>query len=262
MRWWEGLEAVEVEGPRGAPAQHRLRWERGELTLTAHPDPDADRAMHALGGERCPCLALLDAWQATHADGGFLVVGQRDPGASLPVPDDAIALLQADLARWQGAIREARAAAGSDAAAVERLATAAAPAEAEARRRLGALLLVALDRRLQVRLQASIAAGLDPASPALEVATAGRALAPLRALGWQGDLSAIRVGGASGMDADAATLPPAWIPRVWAAGLAGAVAGHLVLDVTSVTPGGGATVVAAAPGKAEVVIRVDGWENA
>ena len=40
-----------------------------------------------------------------------------------------------------------------------------------------------------------------------------------------------------------------------------AVPGHLVVDVTSVTPEGVVTVAAAAPGKPQVEIRVDQWEN-
>jgi hypothetical protein len=59
-----------------------------------------------------------------------------------------------------------------------------------------------------------------------------------------------------------ATLPPLWISTVWARGLADAVPGYLVVDVTSVTPGGPVEVVAAAPGKARVEMRVDRWENA
>jgi hypothetical protein len=256
--WWQGLGPVETDGPPGAE-EHRLAWSGGELRLVAHPDPDADRAMHALGAPVCPCLPMLDAWERAHADGGFLVVASRDPAERLPVPTEAIALLTADLARWQGAIAALRA--DDDRAALDRLAAAAAPAEADARRRLGALLLLALDHRLQLRLQASIAATIGD-GPALEVATAGRALGPLHAIGWGGGRSRIRLGDEPSVDGDEATLPRAWIPRVWATGLANAVSGHLVVDVTSVTPGGPADVVAMAPGKARVVFRVDRWENA
>jgi hypothetical protein len=256
--WWGGLADIETVGPPGAE-DHRIRWDAGDLHLTAHPDPDADRAMHALGAPQCPCLAMLDAWEAAHVDGGFLVVAARDRSERLPVPSDAIALLTADLARWQGAIATLRA--EDDRAALERLAAAAAPAEADARRRLGALLLLALDPALQLRLQASVAAALGDGT-ALEVATAGRALAPLRAAGWWGDRDGIRLGDVPSIGEGEATLPRHWIPLVWAPGLAEVVPGHVVVDVTSVTPGGPADVLAAAPGKAGVVIRVDRWENA
>src|SRR3954468_20005086 len=107
MSWSDGFADLETAGPPGAEA-HRLRWSDGRLHLTAHPDPDADRAMHALGADVCPCLPLLDAWEAAHADGGFLVSPTRAPGGPLPPPTDAIRLLAADLARWNGAIADLR----------------------------------------------------------------------------------------------------------------------------------------------------------
>jgi hypothetical protein len=266
--WSDGFAGLETPGPPGAE-DHRLAWRAGELHLVAHPDPDADRTMHALGAETCPCLALLDAWEAAHEDGGFLVVAPRDPQVHLPVPTEAIRLLSADLARWQGAIGGLRDEAGTDRAAVDRLAAAAVPAEAAARRRLGALLLLALERPLQLRLQASVGAALAARSAgrvALEVATAARAIGPLREAGWHGGREDMRLTAGDGEEAEiagsTATLPPLWISTVWARGLADAVPGYLVVDVTSVTPGGPVEVVAAAPGKGRVEMRVDRWENA
>jgi hypothetical protein len=261
VTWWQALEVVETEGPAGAE-DHRLRWSEGRLQLLAHPDPVAERAIHALGAPGCPCLPLLDAWDRAHVDGAFLVAATRDRRERLPAPIDAIRLLRADLARWQGALAEVRDGAGDDRAAIERLATGAAVAEAAAVRRLGALLLLALDHRLQVRLQASVASALPLGAPALDVATAARAFGPLRAAGWLGEREAITLGDDPSIGPGDAVLPPAWIARVWAPGLAEAVPGHVVLDVTSVTPGGAADVIVAAPGKPRVEMRVDRWENA
>jgi hypothetical protein len=261
VTWWRGFTDVETEGPPGAEA-HRLRWSGGRLHLDAHPDPDADRAIHALGADACPCLALLDAWERAHVDGRFLVVSSRDVAEPIPAPSAAIALLRADLARWRHALAETRDEAGDDRAAVERLAGAAAPAETAALHRLGALLLLALDHRLQRRLQASVADVLPPDAPALEVATAARAVPLLQRLGWDGGLADVRLGDDPRIEAGTAVLAPSWLAAAWAPGLAGALPGHLVLDVTSVTPGGPADVVVAAPGKARVEMRVDRWENA
>ena len=40
--------------------------------MVDHPDPEAEVAMVALGGEEPPCLALLNLWTLAVADGGFL----------------------------------------------------------------------------------------------------------------------------------------------------------------------------------------------
>lgn len=52
--------------------EHRLVWERGAVRMLDHPEPDAERAMVALGGAEPPCLALLGLWELAIADGGFL----------------------------------------------------------------------------------------------------------------------------------------------------------------------------------------------
>ena len=263
--WWTGLAPVETPGPAGAEA-HRLAWRDGGLHLVAHPDPDADRALAAFGGEVCPCLDLLDAWEDNHRTASILVVGGRAAGERLAAPSAAISAIAGDLARWRGARAglQADARARGDGDVLDRLAALRSREEAVAQRRLGGLLLLSLDPRLQHRLQVSVAAELAArgTGAALGAATAARALPALRAIGWSGDLADITLGAAPVLTPAGAVLPPTWVAAVWGRGLAAAVPGHLVLDVTDVAPDGAVRVVAAAPGKPQVEIRVDQWENA
>ena len=267
MTWWEGLAPLEVAGPEDVP-DHRLAWAAGELELTAHPDPEAEQALGALGGERCSCLDVLEAWVATHEDGSILTVGARGGDDVVRPPVEAVLELRADLRRWRATsgslVEEARL--SRDTRAVDRLAAVAGPAERVASRRLGALLLLGLDPVLLHRLQASVAAGFEGRADrraALEVATAARAVPALRAAGWSGagpgDVRLARDGEAAVVGTDEAVLPVGWLASVWGRGLAGAVEGALVQEVTSVTSEGSFEVVAAAPGKARmapVVARV------
>lgn len=64
--WWIGLDPAEITLRCGA-AQHRVRWARGALIACDHGDPEDERALAALAGERCPCVELLGAW-ARHVD--------------------------------------------------------------------------------------------------------------------------------------------------------------------------------------------------
>jgi hypothetical protein len=260
--WWTGLPAVEVDGPQEADG-HRLRWTGGELALLAHDDPEAERALGALGGERCACLDVLDAWQATHDDGAILTVGSRSAGDPITGVGPAVESLRADLRRWRATsgslVEEARL--SRDTHAIDRLVAVAGPAEAAAARRLGFLLLLDLDPALLHRLQASVAAAFadrPERAPQLTVATAARAADALRAAGWRGALADVRLGEAevSEVTEESAVLPSTWLAEVWGRGLAGAVPGHLVVEVTAVTPDGGAEVVALAAGKSRMALRV------
>lgn len=256
MRWWEGLPAVDAPGPEGAP-DHRLRWDDGELLLTAHPDPEADEAMGALGGERCPCLDVLHAWRSSHHGGAILTVGSRHPGDTTTAPTSSIAELRADLQRWRATsgslVEEARL--SRDTHAIDRLIAVAGPAERVAARRLGFLLLLALDRTLLHRLQASVAASLAVGAapwPQLTAATAARLLPEAARLGWSGGLAGVVLGDDAGFSDDRLVVPPAWVAEVWGRGLGGAVPGALVVGVTSVTPEGAFDVVTVTHGKAGV----------
>ncbi len=165
MTWWEGLPARSCVGPDG----HTVTWSDGGLVLDAHPDPDAERALGALGATRCRCLDLLDAWDAHHVHGGILVTGPRHADDDIAAPEAAAGLLAADLARWRGVaesmVDDARTA--GDANLGDRLGARLGPAATRAAERLGSLLVLTLDRDMLHRLQASVAATLaerDPAS--------------------------------------------------------------------------------------------------
>lgn len=262
--WWAGLPPVEAGGPEEAGG-HRLRWADGVLHLLAHDDPEAERALGALGGERCACLDVLDAWGATHDDGGILTVASRGDHDAIGAPVVAAESLRADLRRWRvisgSLVEEARR--SRDTHTIDRLAAVAGPAEAVAARRLGFLLLLGLDSSLLHRLQASVAAALAdrPRRAAqLTAATAARSVPVLRDLGWAGTPADVRLGDGHGDGASVTegtvVLSPTWLAEVWGRRLADAVPGRVVLEVTGVTPDGGFDVVAAAPGKPEMAVRV------
>ncbi len=260
--WWEGLDPVDAAGPVGG-ADHRLRWVAGRLILDAHPDPEAERALGALGGERCACLDVLEAWDVTHEDGAILTVGPRHRAEPIRAPDEAVAELRAELRRWRATtaalVDEARRA--DDTRAIDRLVQEAGVAERLAARRLGFLSLLGLDPVLLHRLQASVGAALATTlerRPQLVVATAARALPVLRRLGWAGGMADVGLGDGSDLEADSAVLPPNWIATVWGRGLEGAVDGHLVVEVTAVLGVGSFEVVALGAGKSRVALGVAG----
>jgi hypothetical protein len=74
--WWTGLAPVETT-IRCCGADHRIRWERGELVACDHGDPEDERTLAALSGERYACIDLLDAWARHLDDLRALVRGPR-----------------------------------------------------------------------------------------------------------------------------------------------------------------------------------------
>lgn len=244
--WWQGLPAIEAPGVD----DHRFVWTEGTFILDAHPDPEAERTLGALGAPRCVCLDVLDAWEACHDSGGMLIAGPRSGDDAIRAPVALARTLSDDLARWR---RTFRADVGPNFASVDRTAA----------RRLGFLLLLGLDARFLHRLQASVAAVLDASGRhvALEVATAARALPALAALGWTGLRADIRLGPVPSIEGDLAILPASWMASVWGRGLVDAVEGRFVVEVTARHPEGGVDVIALAPGKSELALRVDQWET-
>lgn len=83
----------------GGDGPHRVRWCDGRLVLLHHPDPIGEQVLVALGGERCLCFDVLDAWRAQvrllelprpggrldELDGARRRFDQRH--ARIPVPD-------------------------------------------------------------------------------------------------------------------------------------------------------------------------------
>lgn len=70
-RWSATASPAELT-VRCGRAEHRLIWDRGEVTMLDHPDADAEVALVALGGDEPACLSMLRLWELAIADGGFL----------------------------------------------------------------------------------------------------------------------------------------------------------------------------------------------
>ena len=258
--WWAGLAPAEARLTCGGD-QHRLAWREGELRAPDHADPDAERTLAALGGERCACVEMLDAWHAHSSDLRVLVLGSRGPSDPLAAPRDAGTGVSGGLLAGAGPRGPVRAAAHRTAlfhygsAAVARVMVSGGPAAGVTP---GGLVpdpdaelagLLGLGGGLPARLAATVAAawaarleGLDrpdtagPAVARLHAALAGRATAALRT--WLGDPALpvdVRMtdGSAEPLlarvgDGLRAELPFGWLSRVWARDLA-VVAGRFCL---------------------------------
>jgi hypothetical protein len=83
--WWRGIPAAQATLGCG-DGIHRLIWNDGTLTAPDHADPEAERALAALGGEPLACIAMLDAWLRHVEDPNVLVMGSRGPADLIPVP--------------------------------------------------------------------------------------------------------------------------------------------------------------------------------
>jgi hypothetical protein len=90
--WWLGLAPAQTTIACGEHA-HRLRWEQGALRAIDHDDPESERALAALGGQRCPCVEVLDAWSRHDGDPRVLVLASRGPGDLLAARADWTAQL-------------------------------------------------------------------------------------------------------------------------------------------------------------------------
>ena len=66
MSWFDSLPPADSTVPCGT-GMHTVRWEAGRLTLTAHPDAEAEMVLGALGGDKPGCLTLSETW-TRHAD--------------------------------------------------------------------------------------------------------------------------------------------------------------------------------------------------
>ena len=265
--WWEGLSEVEAPGPAGAE-HHRLVWRAGQFFLADHLDPEAELALVALGGERCPCLDVLDAWTAQHEEAGIFTVGARQPSESVELNDRLAHARRAEVTRWRSHLTTLRSSARrrNDRATLDRLGQVAAPAERAAASRLGLLYVLSLPPILQLRLQASVAAALAARGrlDRLTVPTAVRARPALKEMGWLGrpaDVALCADAAAAVIDDDRAVLPGRWLAEVWGRGL-GVVDDGLAVAVTAVA-GDGSTleVRVAVPGKPQVTVGVERWEN-
>ncbi len=263
--WWAGLAPAEARLTCGGD-QHRLAWREGELRAPDHADPDAERTLAALGGERCACVEMLDAWHAHASDLRVLVLGSRGPSDPLAAPRDAGTGVSGGLLAGAGPRGPVRAAAHRTAlfhygsAAVARVMVSGGSAAGVTP---GGLVpdpdaelagLLGLGGGLPARLAATVAAAwtarlerpdatAGPATARLHAALAGRVTVAVRT--WLGDPALpvdVRMTDGSAepllaQDGDGirAELPFGWLSRVWALDLA-VVAGRFCL-AAEVTPG-------------------------
>jgi hypothetical protein len=203
--WWSGLAPAQATLECGG-ATHRLRWADGELYALDHDDIEGERALAALGHERCACVDTLDAWQRHADDLRVLVLGSR--GSSDRLARDRHAAGYAIVAYGPGPLSPSP---GSE------------PEHA-----LPALL--ALGGGIPERLAATVAASRlggfpETERPWLHAALAGRAMLALRS--WLGEPAAgidVAMADAPRLVRDGerieAALPFSWLVDVWAKGLA------------------------------------------
>lgn len=79
LPWWSLHPAVEtVVECSGEP--HEIRWSDGMFQIPRHPDPAGERVLASLGGERCQCVDLWDAWERQKEDLRVLTLASRGPG--------------------------------------------------------------------------------------------------------------------------------------------------------------------------------------
>jgi hypothetical protein len=251
-------------------AEHALRWNAGELELTAHPDAEAERVLAALGGEKPECVRVAEIWDRHAGDLTVLQVGPRDAADELTINWEHVGKFSAP-----GSVRAPMPGAprlGPRALQVHQ--AAAARQFAEDRQTAAELMtLFALGPEFAFRLSGQVAAAhaerLDPSNrPALTAALQGR-LAPAaeRWIGIDPDQVVVTLlpdgsppGRAERTGHGAArrlrvSLPADWLASVWACGLA--LAGrHLV--VATVRPGWPDAEVLAlpAPGQDPVPLTV------
>lgn len=255
--WWAGLPAAQATISCGGQ-EHRLRWQAGELLALDHGDADAERTLAALGGQRCGCVDMLDAWHRHVGDLRVLVLASRGLTDQLSPQPGPARPGGAGFARLAGGLTPVRARRGwasysASAASVAHLTAGrgpALPAPATADPEDELIDLLQLGGCLPDRLAATIAAGWSPrlsqpdeaarrALPRLHAALYGRATAALRA--WLGkpalavDLQMIdgrrQPGLSQREEGIRAELPFGWLVDVWAKGLA-VTAGRFCLATT------------------------------
>lgn len=285
--WWTDVPGVEAEVPCGS-GHHTLRWDAGRLEATAHPDPDGEAVLAALGGDEPECLRLRRAWEAHAGDPRLLVLGSRHPGDELHLDFDDVRQLR-DLPgpyrpsrvgpvpgggygpmagnrlissggavfggvplRWRGRPRPTARPLPSGSAGRPPFQRPPWLDDKQWESHVELLSLLALDARLQRRLQAHVASDLygrpdRSARAALEAATIGRLRPVLKR--WAPDLNravTVHVGDEPGVDTHlSVTVRPDWLIAVWCRYLS-LVDGFLVLNVHRIVPGR-AEVTAASP---------------
>lgn len=85
--WWLGMAPAQAAVECGGRTHH-LRWACGELRALDHEDAEAERTLAALGGQRCTCVDVLDAWARHTLDERVLVLASRGPMDPLHLRSD------------------------------------------------------------------------------------------------------------------------------------------------------------------------------
>ncbi len=265
--WWAAFPPVETRVGCGA-GRHRMRWADGRLIAADHPDAEGELIFAALGGDQAECVTIAEAWAAHSDDLDVLALGPRSAADELTITWESLPELpprpgpgtrpgSAPLSR--GPLPHGVASHGHfRVAAPQRLPRHPGDAPTDrawvSQREL--LTVFALGAVFQQRLSGAVAAAWSPdgprardrarARPALVAALTGR-LAPAASAwlgidadqvtaslheetGW-GSMQLTGTGPGSGLTA---SLPPGWLARVWAPGLA-LLGDHLVVDVLDVT---------------------------
>jgi len=240
--WWAGLAPAQTTIPCGG-LRHRLRWEAGTLRALDHDDLDGERTLAALGGERCACVEVVDAWARHAADPAVLLLGRRAPTDALAAGEDQAPWAPASAAGPSGAVgwtmytpvRGSMGYLGVSTPTIQ-------PAEPDSTAEIAGLLTLGggLGDRLVATVAAHFRERVDEARVPLHATLYGRLLAG--AILWLAepelelqlelvaDDAPRRIVRAD--DGVRAELPYAWLPDVWTRDL-GVVAGRLVLDAVS-----------------------------
>jgi hypothetical protein len=236
MSWWIGIPAAQTTVGCGDQT-HRLRWEAGKLLALDHDDPEAERTLAALGGQRCTCVDVLDAWARQSKNARVLTLASRGPADPLVAQDE-------DAPGWPSAPRPAATPARARVrgwTSYAPISPVAAPGGATApeTRQDELVALLALGGGLPDRLVAAVAnhwatrlrrsdKTVQRNLPQLHAALFGRVRAVL--VGWLGEpgiqveLELLRNGGRASVTDEEGTLhvalPFTWLVDVWAKGLA------------------------------------------
>lgn len=247
-RWTHGVP------PAGATLDcsgetHRLLWQDGELLALDHDDPEAERALAALGGTSCACVEMLDAWGRHASDPRVLVLGPRGGEGSAGGDSGGAATGRRRLIYNRAAtMTSSSVMVASGASLTGSLTSGSMPSEAD-----GDPLdrLLTLGGAIPKRLVATVAAALTDESEKpemraqLHAALFGRVLAGLTV--WFGEppqlqLEMIPDGAEPSLqrrdDLICARFPFRWLIQVWARELT-TVWGHFVLTATPDRKSGG-----------------------
>ncbi|MCU1600130.1 MAG: hypothetical protein JWO22_839 [Frankiales bacterium] len=260
-----GLLPRAIHDIRCGDESHQLAWSHGAITTLDHADPDGERTLAALGGQRSRCIDVLDAWQRQRHSLRVLAIAPRSPADFLvgddlaPVPQSGARpgrLSSSAGTRWSTGLLSrvfSTSSAYSSSVAFGWASTSGGtqppPELAGSRDDIDLMMLLGLGSGLPHRLVAEVLCHWAdrveelpesaPELPALTAALYGRATAAVRP--WMGDhrrpveVTRVPSGQVPRMTADrdgvVLEVPFRWLTHVWVMGLA-TTAGRLALDAT------------------------------